>query len=117
MDTIFIINDRITRKVKFLESSLRPLSNVRLKVESLRESYLQALLSRGDRRLAPVLAAMAGGANLKKAAKSCGIDTDWYVQREIAVDEFMPWSVIGTAESATLRREYERALAVTGGAL
>jgi len=89
---------------------------VRLKVESLRESYLQALLSRGDRRLAPLLVAMAAGANLKKAAKACGIGTDWYVQREIAADEFLPWSVIGTAESAMLRREYERSLAGKGEA-
>jgi radical SAM superfamily enzyme YgiQ (UPF0313 family) len=104
----------LERKVKLLETRLRPLSNVRLKVESLRESYLQALLSRGDRRLSPLLVAMAGGANLKKAAKVCGIDTDWYVQREIVADEFLPWNVIGTAETAMLRREYERALAGEG---
>jgi radical SAM superfamily enzyme YgiQ (UPF0313 family) len=106
----------LERKVKLLEARLRPLSNVRLKVESLRESYLQALLSRGDRRLTPLLAAMSAGASLKKAAKACGIDTDRYVQREIAADEFLPWSVIGTAESAVLRREYERALAGEGEA-
>ena len=105
----------LERKVKFLETSLRPLSNVRLKVESLRESYLQALLSRGDRRLAPVLAAMAEGANLKKAAKACGIDTDWYVQREIETGDFLPWSIVGTAENSMLLREYERALAGKGG--
>jgi radical SAM superfamily enzyme YgiQ (UPF0313 family) len=104
----------LERKVKLLETRLRPLSNVRLKVESLRESYLQALLSRGDRRLAPLLVAMAEGANLKKAAKACGINTDWYVQRTVAEDEFLPWSVIGTAEMAMLRREYERALAGEG---
>jgi radical SAM superfamily enzyme YgiQ (UPF0313 family) len=101
----------LERKAKLLEARLRPLSNVRLKVESLRESYLQALLSRGDRRLTPLLVAMAGGANLKKAAKLCGIATDWYVQRQIAADETLPWSVIGTAETAMLRREYERAMA------
>jgi len=100
----------LERKVKLLEARLRPLSNVRLKVESLRESYLQALLSRGDRRLSPLLVAMAEGANLKKSAKACGIDTDWYVQRTIAEDEFLPWNVIGTAETGMLRREYERAL-------
>jgi radical SAM superfamily enzyme YgiQ (UPF0313 family) len=104
----------LERKVKLLETRLRPLSNVRLKVESLRESYLQALLSRGDRRLAPLLVAMAGGANLKKAAKACDIDTDRYVQRMIGADETMPWSVIGTSENAMLRREYERALAGEG---
>jgi radical SAM superfamily enzyme YgiQ (UPF0313 family) len=101
----------LERKVKFLETSLRPLSNVKLKVESLRESYLQALLSRGDRRLSPLLVAMAEGANLKKSAKACGINTDNYVQREIAKDGFLPWSVIGTTENSKLRNEYERALA------
>ena len=106
----------LERKVKLLETRLRPLSNVRLKVESLRESYLQALLSRGDRRLTPLLVAMAGGVNLKKAAKICGIDTDRYVQRTIAEDEFLLWNVIGTAETAMLRREYERALAGEGEA-
>lgn len=100
----------LERKVKLLESRLRRLSNVKLKVESLRESYLQALLSRGDRRLSAMLVEMAGGANLKKAARTCGIDTDGYVQRTISGDEALPWSVIGTAETATLRREYQRAL-------
>jgi radical SAM superfamily enzyme YgiQ (UPF0313 family) len=100
----------LERKVKLLESRLKRLSNVKLKVESLRESYLQALLSRGDRRLAPLLVAMAEGANLKKGARLCGIDTDCYVNRDIGRDEFLPWSVIGTAEMAMLRKEYERAL-------
>jgi radical SAM superfamily enzyme YgiQ (UPF0313 family) len=104
----------LERKVKLLETRLRPLSNVRLKVESLRESYLQALLSRGDRRLTPLLVAMAGGANLKKAAKLCDIDTDWYVQRTIGEGELLPWNVISSAETAMLRREYERALAGEG---
>lgn len=103
----------LERKVKLLESRLRRLSNVKLKVESLRESYLQALLSRGDRRLSPMLVEMAG-ANLKKAARSCGIDTGWYVGRTIAGDEFLPWSVIGTADLAVLRSEHDRAFA--GGA-
>ncbi len=106
----------LERKVKMLEVRLRPLSNVRLKVESLRESYLQALLSRGDRRLSPLIVAMAEGASLKKAAKACGIDTDRYVQRTIGESEFLPWSVIGTAETPLLRREYQRALAGKGGA-
>jgi hypothetical protein len=54
---------------------------------------------------------MAGGANLKKAAKACGIATDWYVQRTIGKDEFLPWNVIEAAETDMLRREYERAMA------
>lgn len=105
----------LERKVKFLENSLRPLSNVRIRVESLRESYLQALLSRGDRRLSPLLVAMAEGSNLKKAARMCGIDTDQYVLRDFMEDEFLPWSIIGTADMGMLRREYELAFAEIGG--
>lgn len=104
----------LERKMKLLESRLKRLSNVKLKVESLRESYLQALLSRGDRRLSPLLIEMAEGANLKKAARSYGIDTGWYVERTIAADELLPWSIIGTADMVTLRREYERALTGEG---
>ncbi|OGU15285.1 MAG: radical SAM protein [Geobacteraceae bacterium GWC2_53_11] len=100
----------LERKVKQLESRLKRLSNVKLKVESLRESYLQALLSRGDRRLSPLLIEMAEGASLKKAARSCGIDTDTYVERTIGRDEILPWNVIGTADQDRLRREYDRAL-------
>jgi radical SAM superfamily enzyme YgiQ (UPF0313 family) len=104
----------LERKVRFLEASLRPLSNVRLKVESLRESYLQALLSRGDRRLAPLLVALAAGANIKMASRQCGIDTDRYVQHDFAADEFLPWSIIGTADNLKLRQEHDRALAGEG---
>jgi len=100
----------LERKVKLLETAVRGMPNVRLKVESLRESYLQALLSRGDRRLSGMLAAMAAGCSLKKAAKQCGIDTDGYVCRHIPEDAVLPWSVIGTADTDMLRREYERAL-------
>ncbi len=105
----------LERKVKLLESRLRRLSNVKLKVESLRESYLQALLSRGDRRLSALLAEMAEGASLKKAARSCEIDTNWYVHRTIARDDFLPWSVIGMEDHGMLRREYERAAAMGAG--
>lgn len=99
----------LERKVKQLETRLKRLSNVKLKVESLRESYLQALLSRGDRRLAPLLVEMAEGVSLKKAARACGIDTDRYVERAAARNEVLPWDIIGTADQARLRREYDRA--------
>lgn len=99
----------LERKVKLLETRFRSLSNVRLKVESIRESYLQALLSRGDRRLAPLIIEMASGANFKKAARSCGIDTDRYVLRDIGVAEPLPWRVIASADQQQLLAEYERA--------
>jgi len=100
----------LERKVKLLEAAVRAMPNVRLKVESLRESYLQALLSRGDRRLSGLVVAMAMGNSLKKAARQCGIDTDRYVCRDIPREAVLPWSIIGTADREHLRNEYERAM-------
>jgi len=104
----------LEKKVKLLEGRFRTIPNVRLKVEGLKDCYFQALLSRGDRRLSEVLVAMADGMNLKKAAKSCGIDTDSAVQRTIVEDELLPWDVIAAEDRGHLRGEYERALCSRG---
>jgi radical SAM superfamily enzyme YgiQ (UPF0313 family) len=104
----------LERKVKLLEAAFRGMANVRLKVEGLRDCYFQALLSRGGRPLSHLLAAMAEGANLKKGAKSCGIDTDSIVLRTIPGDEPLPWSIIGADEMVALRTEYERAFGGEG---
>lgn len=105
----------LEKKVKWLEKALAGVANLQLKVESLKGCYLQALLSRGDRRIAPILAAMAEGANLKKAAKTCGIDTDELVYRTIPADEFLPWDLIASADKEHLREEYERAFREESG--
>jgi len=102
----------LERKVKYLEAAFRGVANVRLKVEGLRDCYFQALLSRGDRRLSGLLALMAEGVGLKKAAKACGIDTDSIVQRNIPAGEPLPWDIIATDDRAALRREYELAFGV-----
>lgn len=104
----------LERKVKFLEAALKGIANVHLKVESLKGCYLQALLSRGDRRLSGLLAMMAEGMNLKKAAKLGGIDTDALVCRTIPGDELLPWSIIASGDAELLKDEYERAFG-TGG--
>jgi len=99
----------LEKKVKFLENSLRSLSNVGIKVESLKGCYLQALLSRGDRRCAALLEEMAKGSNLKKSAKLYEMDTDAMSGRDIPLDAPLPWDIIDTAGKGQLRLEYERA--------
>lgn len=105
----------LERKVKLLENGLRGVANVHLKVENLKGCYLQALLSRGDRRCAALLADMAAGANLKKAARNRGIDTDTRVYRTIPLDEPLPWGVLECADTELLRAEYGRAFSGGGG--
>lgn len=103
----------LEKKVKFLENSLRSIANVNLKVESLKGCYLQALLSRGERSCSALLAEMAQGSNLKKAARACGIDTDEKVYRTIPLDEPLPWDILNTSEKVMLRQEYDRAFHLT----
>lgn len=97
-------------KVRYLEQSLRPLSNIRLKVESLRECFLQALLSRGDRRLAAFMELLADGISIRKASRECRLDLEGTACRTMAVDETLPWGVIESADGELLRREYLRAM-------
>jgi len=99
----------LERKVRMLERSFHGVANLRFKMESLKGAYLQALLSRGDRSCSALLAGMAAGATLKKAAKACGIDTDALVCRDIPPGEPLPWDLLGTADGDTLRREFARA--------
>jgi hypothetical protein len=100
----------LEKKVKFLETAFRPLANVRFKMEGLKECYLQALLSRGDRRLTPLLTRMAHGMNMKKSAALCDIDTDWLVSHTIAHNEPLPWDIITTGDHSLLEREFNRAM-------
>lgn len=98
----------LEKKLHFLHSSLRKVSNVRLQIEPLREAWLQALLSRGDRRLARVLSEMRGK-GLRHALRETGYPAEEVVTRDIPRDQRLPWGFIGPDRTALLLREYEQA--------
>ena len=89
--------------------------SVKLKFHDSNQSYLEGILSRGDRRLAPVLeAAWRKGArfdawrehfaldNWLAACEECGVDPDAYALRERGQDEALPWDHIDVGPA----REY-----------
>jgi radical SAM superfamily enzyme YgiQ (UPF0313 family) len=108
----------LEEKIGFLRNSLAPMANVRMIAESPRDAYLQALISRGDRRLGALLLKADELGNWKRGAKGAGIDTDRLVYREIPLDETLPWEVIDGGDRELLEREYRKALrpALTKGA-
>ncbi|MCE1224905.1 MAG: radical SAM protein [Geobacteraceae bacterium] len=106
--------DELKRKVAWLEKQIRPLANVRLKVEELQGCVLQALLSRGGRELTPLIRKMAEGLNLKKAAKVCSVNVESAVTTMLPVDANSPWSVVHSADSGRLEAEYRTAMQVIG---
>ncbi len=79
------------------------------------ETLVEALLTRGDRRLADVVQrAWELGAKLEgwgewfnfaawqQAFTDCGLDMDWYARRERKTDEVLPWDHI----SAGLKKQF-----------
>ncbi|HJV34367.1 radical SAM protein [Geomonas sp.] len=102
-------NKSLEKKWKFLQKALGRLSNVKLQMESPREAYQQALFSRGDRRLAPLLIEADRRGSWKEAVREARFDSDSFVYRDIPLDEPLPWGFIEGGDTARLEREYLRA--------
>ena len=83
------------RKIKRLRSLMAGIDNVYFNIKSERHSYYQALLSLGDRRVAPAIAAAErNGQNWRAAVAEVGIDGDFYIFRDRTKDAVLPWDVI-----------------------
>jgi radical SAM superfamily enzyme YgiQ (UPF0313 family) len=109
----------LTVKMRKLERAFARMPNVEAHFKSPRQERLQALLSMGDRRLAPVLIRMARGeADLRRAMKEEGLDLDSYIHREKPRDEELPWAYIDNGmKPDLLERQYEKALGSIAPAL
>lgn len=102
----------LNAKLKHIRSGISRLGNTEVFFESLRSAQLQALLSRGDRRLARLLPELAAGKNLKAGCRSLGLDPNFYITRERGAEELLPWEVLDSGVSRDyLWREYQRGLA------
>ena len=84
---------------------------IEVKSESIEESLIQGLLSRGDRGLAQVLArAPRTSTDWRRALEEARIDPD-FIHRENDLDKELPWSIIDSGvREEYLQRELERAL-------
>jgi radical SAM superfamily enzyme YgiQ (UPF0313 family) len=100
------------RKGKRLRSLVADLDNVYFNIKSERHSYYQALLSLGDRRVAPAIeAAERNGGNWRAAVAETGVDADFYIFRDRSNDVVLPWDIIdGGMKSSFFRAEFEKGL-------
>jgi radical SAM superfamily enzyme YgiQ (UPF0313 family) len=82
-------------KRKLLTRTLRP-HGVEVDFMSPREAYVQTLLSRGDRRCADLLelAHRETGGDVRKALGRWEHDPDYFVLREVGLEETLPWDFI-----------------------
>ncbi|MBL0712802.1 MAG: radical SAM protein [Desulfosarcina sp.] len=102
-------------RLRILRKGLQRIANVRFQNESIREAYVQALLARGDRRVAEILSLHHRlGGRWPQTLKTTPVDTDFFALRERAADELLPWDFIDTGVHRDfLWREYQRALAAS----
>jgi len=100
------------RKIKRLRSLMAGIDNVYFNIKSERHSYYQALLSLGDRRIAPVIeAAERNGQNWRGAVEESGVDGDFYIFRDRSRDEVLPWDIIdGGMKKSFFQSEYQKAI-------
>ena len=100
----------IEKKIQRLRSLTSDIDNVFFNIKSERHSFYQALLSLGDRRVAPAIeAAEANGGDWRKAVADAGVDADFYVFREKRPDEVLPWSIIdGGMKETFFRNELDK---------
>lgn len=113
----------VLRRQKLLMDSLR-IKNVTFSLHDYEVSFLEAVLARGDRRLAAVIErAYRLGCKLDgwdeefkpalwaQAFADCGIDPAFYANRALGADETLPWDHISSGvRKSYLRGEYDRAM-------
>lgn len=94
-----------------MKEGLRRVPNIRVHADVPGQAYLQALFSRGDRRIADLLSlGYENKGNWAKTLKEFPIPTDPYVCRERSADEHFPWDIIDHGiRRSFLEQEYRKA--------
>ena len=105
----------LRRKVNMLRDAAKLAKGVQIKWHDPRASLVEGLVSRGDRRLGPVIEHVwrAGGTFQEwsehfrldlweQAMAEAGLDLDWYCHRHRAEDEVLPWDHL----SAGLHKDF-----------
>jgi radical SAM superfamily enzyme YgiQ (UPF0313 family) len=108
----------IDTKLQTLRQAMRRESHLRLKHESLKNAYLEAILARGDRQMGRFLLAVHQHGNWRRAAQQMGFAWEQFVCTPLAEDVALPWNFLADArQQQRLHREHGRALTLPVGAL
>jgi radical SAM superfamily enzyme YgiQ (UPF0313 family) len=109
MDTPVLLR----RKIKAVRADLKGVANLRIQAENPKGAFLQALFSRGDRRVARLLhRAHRLDGNWAQTFKTAEVAPDFFASRPRPLDERLPWAFIDHGIATDfLAGEYRRALA------
>jgi radical SAM family uncharacterized protein len=102
----------LREKAGRIQKALRKVPNMRVHFDLPKWAYVQALLSRGDRRVSVFLENVAlDGLDWGHAMRGSPLNSDFWVMRERGRDEKFPWEVIDHGiDREFLWEEYGRAI-------
>jgi radical SAM superfamily enzyme YgiQ (UPF0313 family) len=94
----------LKRRLALLKSKLQP-KGIQIKSDSLDWSEVQAVLARGDARLAEVLANVEAVSlsDWRKAVKKYDLDIDHYTHERWDTTEEVPWSILDSGTTPSRR--------------
>lgn len=82
-------------KINLLKKGLSGMPNTRVSFDNPDHVLFQAILARGDRRLAAVLLNMAAsGISWKQAMKEQGLSETYYATRQYSATSVLPWHIV-----------------------
>ncbi len=108
----------LNRRLSVLKNNLPP-KGIKLKYESPAWSEIQAVLARGDAKLAEVLANIeeVSLSGWRQAAEKCHLDTDFHAHRRWDTSQKLPWAILDSGTKLEqLELELNKALRNVGKA-
>lgn len=82
----------LKQRFKMLNDGLKKSKHIKLITESLKETVIQSVLARGDRRMGEyLLEAHTSGQNLKSVLRGHKLNADELAERELDIDAPLPW--------------------------
>jgi radical SAM superfamily enzyme YgiQ (UPF0313 family) len=102
----------VDAKIRRLRGLVAGIDNVHFSIKSERQSFYQALLSLGDRRVAAAIeAAERNGGHWRAVVAESGVDADFFLFRDRSRDAMLPWDVIdGGMKAEFFRSEFDKGL-------
>ncbi|MFZ5450313.1 MAG: radical SAM protein [Thermodesulfobacteriota bacterium] len=106
----FLEVGELKKRLKLVRQGLQGIKEVRVNTDLPKWAYVQALLSRGDRRVGDLLLA-AHRSNWTQASRTSPVNPDFFTLRERDQQELFPWDFIDHGlKKDYLWEEYQRAL-------
>ena len=98
--------DELKQKISHLRHAFGKMDNTFFTHDSVKFSFLQAALSRGDRRMSDIVIRLARGESLTRIFRESSLNLNFYALRERPHDEIFPWDFIRgtTAKEKLLKR-------------